>query len=189
MEPTVRIDRLTRRVGLVVIPFHDVRAAGEYLPVQSNLYLDPVDRLADGADAEIPGSVHRDHRRCLGESVSFEDDEAGCVEELVDLGRERRTAGYEVAQASTSARLELGENQLLRDRILLCQQAGRLSAGELLVRPSLGDAARPEENLLLQESSSESCLENARVHLLVETRHRQHNRRFHFLQIYRNGVD
>ena len=134
--------------------------------------------------------VDGDHRRRLGEAVALEDHQAGGVEELVDLRRERRAAGDEVAQPPAGARLELREHELLRDRVLQREQPARLAAGELHVGPPVGDAARPEEDLLLRRAPpDERVLEHARVHLLVQPRHRQHERRPHLLHVDRHRVD
>ena len=85
MEPAIRLDGLAGGLGLVVIAFHDVRAARQDLSVGGDLHLYSVDRLPDGADTEIRGRVDGNHGRSLGEAVSLENLEPSRVEELVDL--------------------------------------------------------------------------------------------------------
>ena len=53
LEPALGVDRVARRVGLVVVALHDVRAARQDLAVLRDLHLDAVDRLSDRADAEV----------------------------------------------------------------------------------------------------------------------------------------
>ena len=57
VEPALRVDRLGRRLRLVVVALHDVRAAGQDLAVGGDLDLDARDRPADRA--QPPASAAR----------------------------------------------------------------------------------------------------------------------------------
>ena len=133
--------------------------------------------------------VHRDHGRRLRESVALENDEPRGVEELVDLRRERRTAGDEIASRPPVRACSFENTSLCAMRVLQREQSARRAAGELHVGPAFADAARPEEDPLLQRAARERVLEHARVHLLVQTRHGEHERRPHLDQILRHRVD
>jgi hypothetical protein len=149
----------------------------------------PGNRLAHGADTEGVRRVHGDHRRRLRQPVPLQDHQAGGVEELVDLGRERCAAGHEIPQAFAGAHLELREHQLLCDPVLHGEHAARLGAGEGDVGPPLRDAARPVENPALDGTAGEGVVQYARVHLFVETRDGEHERRPHDLHVDRHGLD
>src|SRR5207342_870453 len=99
-------------------------------------------------------------RRRLREPIALEDHEPRGVEELVDLVGERGAARHEVAQPSAGARLELREHQSLRDAVLDAKQPAGLATGELLVGPSVGNVARPEEDALLHSPARERILEH-----------------------------
>ena len=96
------------------------------------------------------GRVHRDHRRRLGEAVALEDDQPRGVEELVDLGRERRAARHEVAQpAARALRAAWRRPACRRSRTgRRASRRGRVPPARS-IRPPLADAARPEEDPLL----------------------------------------
>src|SRR5688572_31599495 len=58
-------------------------------------------------------TLFRSDGRGLCEAVSLQDHEAGGIEEFVDLGRQWRAAGHEVAKLATGPRLQLREDELL----------------------------------------------------------------------------
>ena len=91
-----------------------MRAAGQDLAVVGDLHLDAGDRPTDRAELEMLEGVHSDHRRGLGEPVSFEDGQARRVEELRDVGVERSAAGDEEPDAPAGPLPELGEHQPVR---------------------------------------------------------------------------
>ena len=91
-------------VGLVVVALHYVRPAGQDLSVGSDLHFHSVNRLADGADAEVLRGVDGDDGRRLGQPVALEDLQSGGVKELVDLRRERSAAGDEIPEPSACSR-------------------------------------------------------------------------------------
>jgi hypothetical protein len=135
------------------------------------------------------GRVDGDDRRRLGEAVPLEDGDAGRVEELVDLGRERRAARHEVADAAARALLQLAEDELLGEAVLPGEHPARRAPGQLLVGPPVGHRARPAEDAPLRRAAGLRVLEHARVHLLVEPRHAHGHRRAHLLQRLRHVVD
>jgi hypothetical protein len=109
LRSVIAVDRFPRGLGLVEVALHHVRPARKDLAVARDHDFDPAHGFPDRADAECSRGVHRYHGRRLGEPVAFEDDEAGRVEELVDLRGQRRAAGHEVAQPAAGARLEFRE--------------------------------------------------------------------------------
>src|SRR6185503_4280945 len=188
VEPTLGVDRLGGGGGLVEVAAHHVRAARENLTVGRDHDFDARYRLPDGPDAERGWLIHRDHGRRLGETVPFENRESGRVEKLVDLRSERRAARHEVTELSAGAFLQLRENQSLREAVLGGEESARLAAGELDVGPAFGDVAPPEEDSLFYRAAGKRVLEDARVHLLVQARDREHERRAYFGHVEGNGV-
>src|SRR6185436_5151098 len=118
VEPALGIDGLRRVLRLVEVALHDVRAAGQDLPVRGDPHLDAVERLAHRARLQVVGAVAGDHRAGLGEAVALEDDQAGGPEELRDLPGQGGAAGDEQPEPPAGARLDLGEHELLGQRAL-----------------------------------------------------------------------
>ena len=188
VEPAVRVDRLGGRGGLVEVAAHHVRTAGENLAVGGDRDFDSRNWLSNRTDPEILQRVDGDHRRGLGEAVPLENRQTRRVEELVDLRRERRASRHEVAQSSARPRAQLREDEALCEAVLRGEEPSRLTAGELHVRPPVGNVATPEEDPLLHRAAGERILEDARVHLLVQPRDREHESGPHFGHVERYGV-
>ena len=186
VEPAIGVDRLGRRLRMIEVPLHHVRAARENLAVGRDLHLHAGNRRADGTDREPLRRVHRDHRRGLSQSISLEDLESGREEKAVDLGRQRRPTGHEVAKASADRRAHLREHELVRDAMLQREQHPRLPARQHDVRPFLAHRSRPEKDRALRSAGAHRRIRDARVDFLVDARHRDDERRPHLLHVLGN---
>src|SRR5258708_38790870 len=96
MEPTPRVDRLSRRLRLVEIALHDVRTLRQNLAVVRDLDLHTRSSGADGADADLRRRIDGDERRRLGQPIPFENHQTRRIENLSDLGAERSAARPDV---------------------------------------------------------------------------------------------
>ena len=75
------------RIG--VIPFHDVRAPDEDLPVGSQPHLLPADPASDRPAHPLERIADRDHRRRFGHAVALHHGEPAARPELLDIRIER----------------------------------------------------------------------------------------------------
>ena len=121
-EPAVRAEHLSGRLGVLEVALEDRLAADQQLPVLRQLDLDARQRPADRAEAVGLVRVRRSGGRALGQPVALDQEDVDRVEELGDLGRERRAAGDRQPQPAAEPLLDLrvdepvGELVLKRER-------------------------------------------------------------------------
>src|SRR4030095_12185427 len=125
-------------------------SARQDLAVSGDSELDARQALADRAELEAIGPVERQRRARLGETVAFEQQNAGGVEELGDVARERRAPPHGPLQSPAERGVELREHELVGE-LSLELQGGRHGLAALLVATHVPtDPDRPVEDLLLR---------------------------------------
>ena len=111
------------------------------------------------------------------------------MEELGDVARQRRPARDRPLQAATERRVQLAENELMRERALEAQRGGQRLAALLVPAHLAADAQRPVEDLLLRGRSRLHARENLRVDLLEDARHAADEVRPHLAEIVADLVE
>ncbi len=165
-----------------------MRPPREDLAVLRDTHFHPGDRLAHAAEPIVREVVRGDDRRRFREPVSLENDEPGRVEELGDLGRERRASRDEIADVAACPFAQFREHQRVGDAILHAEQAARLVPREFLGGPAIAHTLGPEEDSGLEPAGGECVVEHARVDLFVQAGHAHHQRRLHFAHVHRHRV-
>src|SRR5829696_2969258 len=97
MQPALVVEDLLGRLLVRPVAREDAGAAHEDLAVPRDRHLDALERLADGAEAEVVGPVDRPEADRLRHPVALHDRHARRVEELEDLLGDRRGAGRRLA--------------------------------------------------------------------------------------------
>ncbi len=123
VQPAVD-QRLRGGLLVLVVALEDVGPPQQQLAVLGDLGLHARDRLADRAEAELLGRVHRGHRGGLGHAVALHDRHAAGVEELQDLPGDRRGAGDALADVAAEQVAHVGVELLLggvEARLQLCR--------------------------------------------------------------------
>ena len=116
VEPALGVDGLARRLGLAVVLLHHRAAADEDLAVLGDLDLEPGTGAPTEPKAYFSGRLTQLPAVVSVRPVALEDEDAGGVEELGDLARQRRAARDEEADAPAENRLDFAEHQSRCDR-------------------------------------------------------------------------
>ena len=82
-------DDLGGRLGILPVPGHHVRPTSQNFTILGNTHLDTGNRKSNGAVTAGFGVIESDHRRCFGQSVTFEDRQTGPVESVADMPGQR----------------------------------------------------------------------------------------------------
>src|SRR5437870_13789481 len=109
MEPALGVDYLPSRLRLVEIALHHVVASAKDLAVLSEADFDPVDRYADGPEADRLRGVEGDDRRSLGQPIPFQDRQTQAGKGLRRLSHQRRATGDTVAPAAAGPLADPGD--------------------------------------------------------------------------------
>ena len=135
VKPAVRVDGLSRGLGLVQVALHDVRPAREDLAVGRDLRLDAGEDLSHGSETPSGGTVQGDHGARLRQSVPFVDLHAHSPEEFGKVLGERRAAGDRVLETTAQRRSDLSVDEALEGEVLHRQER----AGSLVLDPEIQD--------------------------------------------------
>ena len=180
LQPAV-LERLGGLLRLPVVPAHHVGPARQDLPVGGNAQLAPRDRLPHRAEAEVPGSVARQHRRRLGQAVTLADQQARPEEELFDLRRERGPPGREEVLRPADDVADLAQDEAVGEAMPGGQPRRHGAAFLPRVAHLAPDANGPLEQPPLGPRRLAQLVPRGRVHLLVQPRDAHHAGRPDFL--------
>ena len=189
VEPPAGLEHRGRLLGLPVVPVRDVRAASEDLPVLGDLQVDPGERPPHGPELVRPGMVAGQDGARLGQPVAFQDQDAGGVEELGDLRRERRAPRDAEPQAPSEGRTELPEDQPVRHLPLDAQGPGNRPPFPLEAARAAPDRQGPVEDAAAERRRGRHAGQDLRVHLLEHARHAADEVRRDLAQVLRQPLD
>src|SRR5439155_15233915 len=149
----------------------DVRSARQDLAVRGDPQLDAWQGLADGTELEAIGPVEREGRTRLGEPVALQEEDAGGVEELGDVTRERGATGHGPLEPPAQGGMELREHQRVGELPFELERRGHGLAALLMAAHVPSDRHRPAEDPLLRGRAGLDAGQDLAVDLLEHTRH------------------
>ncbi len=183
MQPAVGRQRLGGRLLVGVVALEDVRAAHEHLAVLGDLHLAARQRPADGAEPVLRDRVERFDGAVLGHAVALQHPDAGGVEELEDLGVDRRGTAQRELHAAAEEIADLMQDELVGERVLALEDEPRVAAAILAPGDLATDADRPVEDLRLRAAGLVGLGGRGSVDLLEDARHRRQVRRLDDLHV------
>jgi hypothetical protein len=145
VEASGRSQGLRRRLGPLPVAPVATFGPGQDLAVCRELELDAREGQPHRAEPEAIRAVERQHRACLAEPVSLEDQDPECVEELGAFPRKRRATRPGEAQPSAQGLAELREDESARHGVL-DPEPGRGRPPGLPAPTPPPDANRPGED-------------------------------------------
>ena len=187
VQPSV-LDGLGRRLGLVVVAGHQVRAARENLAVGGDAQLDTGDCLADRSGAGRRRRIDGEDRCGLREAVALDDRQAQAVKELGHGDAERRASRHQVAKTAADAVADFREHQAVGERRLQREERRRTPPREQRTAARHADVDGPAEDRALRRRSGLPRLRDPGVHLLVDARHAGEHRRLHHGHVAADGL-
>src|SRR5581483_2371302 len=115
MQPSFLIDHLAGRIGMLIIPLHDVRPARENFAIRGDPDLDVHERKANASPSQFFIRIGTEDRRGFGETVALDDRKPERGKRAADLGRKRRRPGNKKPDASARPRSNVPEYQKVRN--------------------------------------------------------------------------
>ena len=181
VEPPA-FERLCRRLRVVPVAHHHVRAAREEFAVLRDADLDVRDDLAHRAGHVVIQRVGCDHRARLGHAIALDQRQAEADEDPRNVGRQRRTAGPGRAQPPAQFGEHLVGDQFFKDRPKEERRLPR-PAALLVFETRVSDLHRAVEELALAFRGFVQLRLYRRPDALVDARDRMEDGGPHTLQV------